>query len=584
MHDLVIRGGTVIDGTGGAARRADVAVDGQHIVDVGDDVGRGHRVIDADGLLVTPGFVDIHTHFDGQATWDRLLAPSCWHGVTSVVMGNCGVGFAPARRDHHAFLIRLLEGVEDIPGTALTEGLTWNWEGFPEYLDELGRQSYTIDLGAQIPHAPLRAFVMGERGADTDEQPTEDELAAMADLVAEGMAAGAVGFATSRGRNHRTSDGNPIGTLRAGDRELLACAGALARDGRGVLQMVSDFYRSTDDDYTAHEMALIEAMATAAGRPMSFSVQEDGACPDKWRDVLAWAESAGARGLTLRPQVFVRPFGVMLGLQGSVNPFGVCPSFATITALPLPQKVAAMCDPEVRHRLLAEHAAYAGRGGLGVTRKLATDFDLMFRLDDPVDYHLDAEKAIGVQARRTGVDPTEAVYDALLELDGRRFLYFPLLNFAHRNFDALAEMVAAPNALFGLSDAGAHCGAVSDASHTTSTFITWHRDRRDGPPIDLPWLVYGHTLRNARHVGWHDRGAVLPGHLADLNLIDLDALACPHPEMAYDLPAGGGRLVQRAEGYRATIKSGQVTFEFGQHTGALPGSLVRGDQRPLQPA
>lgn len=580
MAELVIRGGTVVDGTGAPPVTADVAVDGDRIVEVGKVAAKGRREIDAQGLLVTPGFVDIHTHFDGQATWDPVLAPSSWHGVTSIAMGNCGVGFAPARPDHHDFLISLLEGVEDIPGTALAEGLTWQWESFPQYLDALDRMAHSVDIGTHVPHAALRAYVMGERGADHLEAPNEAELTRMAQLVAEAMEAGAVGFATSRTEAHRTSAGQNIGTLRADAAELLTLVEAMG--GRGVIQMISDAYQTPDDDFAQSELELMEAMATTSGRPLSFTVQQALHSPDRWRHLISQVDNWVGRGLDVKAQVALRPIGVLLGLEASANPFLICPSFAEVAKLPLAEKVAALRDPERRSRILAEHAQFvaapAGARGTGFFRQIATSFDLVFKLDDPVDYQLDAADSLGNQAARTGAEPAAVVYDALLEMDGRRLLYLPLFNFAKRDFKDLAEMVQQPNALFGLSDAGAHCGAISDASATTSSLIQWVRDRRDGPPLPLEFLVHGHTQRNARHVGWHDRGVVAPGYLADLNVIDFDSLACAHPEIVRDLPAGGRRLVQRASGYRATVKTGVVTFEDGEHTGALPGRLLRGVQ------
>lgn len=582
MAELVIRGGTVVDGTGATPVVADVAVEGDRIVEVGRVEGRGRREIDADGLIVTPGFVDIHTHYDGQATWDPILAPSSWHGVTSIAMGNCGVGFAPARPDHHEFLISLLEGVEDIPGTALAEGLTWEWESFPQYLDALERMPHTIDLAAHLPHAALRAYVMGERGADHNEAPTEPELTRMAELVAEAMAAGAVGFATSRTEAHRTSTGRNIGTLRADAVELLTLVEVLGRSGRGVIQLISDAYQTTDDDFARSELDLIEAMASTSGRPLSFTVQQALHSPDRWRDLMDRVDGWVAKGLDVKGQVALRPIGVLLGLEATVNPFSPCPSFREVAALPLAEKVAQLRQPERKARILDEHTTFtAGTGGGGSTgffRQIATSFDLVFKLDDPVDYQLDPADSLGARAARQGADPASVVYDALLELDGRRLLYLPLFNFAKRDLSDLAEMVRQPNALFGLSDAGAHCGAIIDASATTSSLTTWARDRRDGPPLPLEWLVHGHTQRNASHVGWHDRGVVAPGYLADLNVIDFTTLACAHPEIIRDLPAGGRRLVQRADGYKATVKSGVVTFEQGEHTGALPGRLLRGDQ------
>jgi N-acyl-D-amino-acid deacylase len=578
MPDLVIRGGTVVDGTGASPFVADVAVDGGRIVDVGRVDTNGARVIDAGGLLVTPGFVDIHTHYDGQATWDSVLAPSSWHGVTTVAMGNCGVGFAPARPDRHDWLIGLLEGVEDIPGTALAEGLPWDWQSFPEYLDSLERLPHALDLAVHVPHAALRTYVMGERGADHTAPPSDDELSDMARLVAEAIDAGAIGFATSRTEVHRTKDGTNIGTLTASERELLALADVLGAKGSGVIQLISDCYQTVDDAFANREVDLIESMARTSGRPISFTVQQAFASPDRWRHLFGRVADLAAAGVPIKAQVATRPIGVLLGLEATANPFIACPSYADIASEPIERRVVLMKDPDRRARILGEHANLVAGLPSGLFRDIVGAFDVAFILSDPVDYRLDAGTSIAALAAASNRDAASYAYDALLARDGHQLLYLALFNFARHDLHDVRAMITSPHALYGLSDAGAHCGAICDASVTTSTLVMWNRDLRDGTPIPLEHLVHGYTQRNARHVGWHDRGVVAPGYLADLNVIDYDALGCAPPELVHDLPAGGRRLVQRAHGYRYTIKSGVVTFEDGEATGELPGQLVRGER------
>jgi N-acyl-D-aspartate/D-glutamate deacylase len=576
MADLVIRNGTVVDGTGAPPQAADVAVTDGVITAVGEVDERGTREIDADGLLVTPGFVDIHTHFDGQVTWDPVVAPSSLHGVTTIAMGNCGVGFAPAQRDRHDWLIGLLEGVEDIPGTALAEGLTWDWESFPQYLDALDAKPHTIDVAAHVPHAALRTFVMGDRGADHTVEPSDDELDAMASLVREALDAGAIGFATSRTDVHRTKAGENIGTLTAGARELLAFAQVLNDAGHGVMQLISDCYQTTDDEFASREMDLIEAFARTSGRPLSFTVQQAYHSPERWRDLFSRVEKMRANGLDVKPQVATRPIGVLLGLEATANPFLFTQAYQEVAALPLAERVAGLQDPDRRRRILEEHAAMIAGLPDGLFKQISGGWDVMFQMDDPVDYELDASGSLGAAARRMGIQPSELVYDALLERDGRQLLYLPLFNFAHGNFDDIHDMIATPFALFGLSDAGAHCGAICDASMTTSTLAVWGRDRKHGEKLPVEWLVHGHSQKTAQHVGWLDRGVVAPGYVGDLNVIDFDELSCPPPHVVHDLPAGGRRLMQEAFGYRYTVKSGTVTFEGGEHTGELPGTLLRG--------
>jgi N-acyl-D-aspartate/D-glutamate deacylase len=574
VYDLIVRAGTVVDGTGAKPQTADVGIQGGRVVEIGRIADRASREIDADGMVVTPGFVDIHTHFDGQATWDPILAPSAWHGVTSVAMGNCGVGFAPARPDRHDWLISLMEGVEDIPGAALAEGLSWEWETFPDYMNALARVDRSLDVGVHVPHAALRAYVMGDRGADPTEAPDDDQLAGMVAMLAEGVSAGAVGMGTSRTEMHRTRAGDPIGTLLAAQRELVALAGAL-RGTHGVIQMISDCYYSTDDDYVAGELRLIEAMAETSGRPLSFTVQQPWSLPDRWRELQDWAGRCAARDLDVWTQVAPRPIGVLMGLSASVQPFARCPSYAELAAMPLADRVAAMAEPERKARIIEEHRAIvATLPETGPGSKLLRAFDLMFRLDDPVDYDIRPDTSLEAAAHRAGVDPAAFVYDTLLELGGNRLVYSPLYNFAHGNLSDTREMIRGDRSLFGLSDAGAHCGAISDGSFTTSYLTLWARDRADRFPIEE--IVPRISRDTARHLGWNDRGTLEPGMLADINVIDLEELNCAPPQMVSDLPAGGSRLLQSAYGYRHTIKAGVTTFEDGKHTGELPGHLLRG--------
>jgi N-acyl-D-aspartate/D-glutamate deacylase len=576
--DLVIRNGVVVDGTGAPARRVDIAIEGERIVAVGDDIGTGRRELDADGLLVTPGFIDPHTHYDGQATWDPLLAPSSHHGVTTVAMGNCGVGFAPVAPDRHDWLIAMMEGVEDIPGTALHEGLRWDWESFPEYLDALERQPRTIDVGTHLPHAALRAFVMGERGADPAEHPDEQQLVEMSRLLEQGLEAGALGVSTSRTERHRTSTGQNLGTLRAQEPELLALASVLRSTGKGVFQFLSDSYRTTNDAFAASEFALISEFARASRRPVSYTVQQDIEAPERWRDLMTLATTLQKEGLDVKAQVAPRPIGVLLGLEASANVFTPARAYARIAGLPLAERVAALKDPERRQRILAGHVTLTSGDDAFAGYSFFGRFDDMYVLDDPPNYDLDRSQSLGAAARRMGIDPREYAYDIQLNRGGRQLIYAPLFNFVAGNLDVVHEMISSPVAMFGLSDAGAHCGQICDGSMTTSFMTLWARDRmdRDGLPIES--VVHQMTQRPASHFGWLDRGVVAPGLLADLNVIDLENLECSSPEIATDLPAGGRRLLQTARGYKWTIKRGSVTLEDDAPTGELPGTLIRGAQ------
>ena len=576
MHDLVIRNGTVVDGTGADRRLADIAIDGEVIVAVeapGSDLGAGVREIDASGLIVTPGWVDIHTHYDGQVTWDADIAPSSINGVTSILLGNCGVGFAPVRPDHHQFLIELLEGVEDIPGAALSEGMTWGWESFPEYLDLLDTLRWTVDVGTQVPHAALRTYVMGDRGADVEAVATPDEIQRMSQLCEDAIRAGALGFTTSRTYVHRTSRGQQIGTLRASTDELLGIAAALQRADAGVIQLISDAYQSTDDQLVAHEIELLGRIATEIGRPLSFTVQQNDDAPDRFRELLAAIDGWNASGADVKAQVGVRPIGVLIGLQATANPFMFCPSYQTLRSLDHDELIARLRDPEIRRRLLDEHSASSPAGFVGI---LHSGYDRMYPLSDPPDYEPAPVDSVAGRAAAAGASPDEFLYDLLLADDGSRLLYIPLMNYAHGDLDDVREMLTSPNSMFGLSDAGAHCNSICDGSFPTTAITHWARDRTRGERLPLEYVVHQQTQRTARHVGWTDRGVIAPGMLADLNVIDFDRLTLHPPELIADLPAGGTRLMQAAEGYVATIKRGEVIAEDGKLTGARPGRLQRG--------
>ena len=576
MHDLLIRNGTVVDGTGAVRRLADIAIDGAMIVAVepaGADLGPCAREIDASGLIVTPGWVDIHTHYDGQVTWDADIAPSSINGVTSILLGNCGVGFAPVRPDHHQFLIELLEGVEDIPGAALSEGMTWGWESFPEYLDLLDTLHWTVDVGTQVPHAALRTYVMGDRGADVEAVATPEEIERMSELCEDAIRAGALGFTTSRTYVHRTSRGQQIGTLRASADELLGIAAALQRADAGVIQLISDAYQSTDDELVAHEIRLLGRIATEIGRPLSFTVQQNDDAPDRFRELLAAIDGWNAGGADVKAQVGVRPIGVLIGLRATANPFMFCPTYQPLRSLDHDERLARLRDPVVRRRLLDEHSASNPAGFVGI---LHSGFDRMYPLSDPPDYEPAPVDSVAGRAAAAGASPDEFLYDLLLDDEGSRLLYIPLMNYARGDLDDVLEMLTSPNSMFGLSDAGAHCNSICDGSFPTTAITHWTRDRTRGELLPLEYVVHQQTQRTARHVGWTDRGVIAPGMLADLNVIDLDRLTLHPPELIADLPAGGTRLMQAAEGYVATIKRGEVIAQDGKLTGAHPGRLQRG--------
>lgn len=575
MFDFVIRNATIIDGTGAPSRFGDVAITGDKIVAVGEVNGHTREEVDAGGLALTPGFVDIHTHYDGQVSWDSEMAPSSLNGVTSIVMGNCGVGFAPVRPEHHDRLIELLEGVEDIPGTALHEGLTWDWESFPDYLDAIDRRQYTIDIGTQVPHAALRVYVMGDRGVDHEAIPTDAERARMETLALEAVQAGALGITTSRSVVHRAITGELIGTLTAENDEIMALARALKTAGTGVFQIITDAYMKGDADFVEAEMALIERIGRTAGRPVSFTLMQTDALPDRWKELQGRAEAWSQEGLDIRTQVSARPVGVILGFATSLNPFAWTPTYQALHKLPVAERLAELRKPDVRATILEEHRTMPRDA---MTAQTQTAFSKMFRMQMPVDYEPQPENSIGAEAERLGRNAADYMYDVLLEKGGYRLLYFPVINFTNHSLDTVHTMMASERALFGLSDGGAHCGTICDASFPTTAIDFWRRGNRHGKAFPVEAMVHGYSQRNALYIGWEDRGVIAPGYLADLNLIDLDSLALPPPEIVHDLPAGGARLLQRPTGYRMTMKRGQVTFRDGRATGALPGRLVRGGQ------
>jgi len=566
-YDLVIRDGLVVDGAGGEPHVADVAVRDGRIVAVGTVSGKGTEEVDAAGLLVTPGFVDIHTHYDGQVTWENRLVPSSLHGVTTVVMGNCGVGFAPCRADDRGALVALMEGVEDIPEGVMNAGLPWNWETFPEYLDRVSARSFDADVAAFLPHSSLRVYVMGHRGIDRDPATAED-LEAMKRLTTEAMQAGALGFATSRSVFHRSTTGKPIPTKDSAESELRAIGEGMRAAGHGMLEALIDY-----DDVDA-EFGLLRRVCEDNGLPLTFTVTQLLDKPVEWQRALELIDEACADGIAVKGQVIGRPTGLLLGLDCSFNPFSLNPGYQAIAHLPLVERVEAMRRPDVRSRILGEVPA-------GAKLKLLEylhAFERMFVLGDPPDYVQPLERSIAGMAREAGTGPLEVAYDLLTANAGKTILFVAVGNYADGNLDAVGAMLKGENTVLGLGDGGAHYGVISDAGYPTFMLTYWARDK-DGERIALPSLIRGLTSVPAQFVGLNDRGLLSPGYKADINLIDFEKLHLHAPQPVFDLPSGGRRLIQPADGYVATFVSGVKTYQHGQFSGALPGRLVRGPQQ-----
>ena len=564
-YTLVVRGGTVVDGSGGEPRDVDVGIAGGRVAAVGPGLGAGDEEIDARGMIVTPGFIDPHTHYDAQATWSSRITPSSWNGVTTAMMGNCGVGFAPCRPDQRETLVEFMEGVEDIPGAVLDQGLPWSWQSFGQFMDALEARAYDLDIAAQVPHSPVRVFVMGRRGVEREPASAADN-AAMAEIAAAGIRAGALGFSTSRTLNHKTLDGRPIPTLTAAEDELAAIGVAMGAVGAGWLQVISDF-----DDLDG-EFAMLRRVVERCRRPMAITILQNDRAPDGWRRLLAHIAEANRAGLPMIGQTLTRATGVLLGFEISMNPFSGRPSWEAIAHLPLAKKVETLRQPGFRARLLAEVCP-----NKSLARRVSS-WERLYPLGTPPDYEPPAEKSIAAIAARAERTPEDVACDYLLEREGKALLYRPVSNYAEGSLDAVGEMLRHPHTLVSLGDGGAHVGMLCDASAFTYMLIHWVRDRTQGARMPLPWAVRRMTRDNALALGLADRGLLRPGFRADLNVIDHDNLTLHCPEPVYDLPGGGRRLIQRAEGYAATLVSGVPVYRDGEATGALPGRLVRGPQ------
>jgi N-acyl-D-aspartate/D-glutamate deacylase len=584
VFDLKIIGGTVVDGTGAERFRADIGIKDGTIVDVvrrgpndREMVGESAETIDATGQVVAPGFVDIHTHYDGQVSWDSLLEPSSGHGVTTVVTGNCGVGFAPVRPGREEWLIKLMEGVEDIPGTALTEGITWGWESYPEYLDVVGQRKFAIDIGSQIPHGAVRAYAMGERGA-RNEPATPDDIAAMGQLVREGIEAGALGFSTSRTLAHRAMDGEPVPGTFAAEEELFGLGRAMAAGGAAVFELAPQGAAGEDIVGPKKELDWMRRLSGEIDRPVSFALIQVDADPNLWREQLELSAAAHAEGSRLHPQIAARPFGMMIGFHGH-HAFGHRPTYRKLKAECSPDELAQrLADPAVKAAILSEDDLPIDPTVLfdGMSTFVQYSLDRLYALGDPPDYEPTPDRTVAAIAKERGENPLATLYDLMLESNASAMLMLPFFNYADGNCDAIREMMLHPAGVLGLSDGGAHCGMICDASYPTFLLTHWARDRSRGEKLSLEYVIRKQSRDTAYLFGLTDRGTIEPGKKADINVIDMDALTLHPAAMAYDLPAGGHRILQKASGYTATIVSGTVTRRNGVDTGARPGRLVRG--------
>ena len=568
MLDLIIKNGDIVDGTGSKAFKGDLGILNGTIVKIGEISDEAKNIIDASGSYVIPGFVDIHTHYDGQVTWSEELTPSSNHGVTTAVMGNCGVGFAPCRPEDKERLISLMQGVVDIPHPVLSEGLPWNWETFPEYLDSLSERQYDIDFAAQVPHGPLRVYVMGDRGANR-ETATPEDIEKMADLTSEAVKAGALGFSTSRTLNHQTAEGQPTPTLTAELDEMVGIAKGVQAAGSGVMQVVTDF-KGNDNEFE-----LLKEMAKQSGRPLSVSVAQHHRVTDGWRNILRTIERANSEGVKLTAQVCGRPIGVLFGLELTNNPFSAHPSFIEIKDLPLDEKLFKLRDEQFRKRLLAEAPQVENNPFL---RQAHARYHDMYVMQENPDYEPPPSESIASQAMELGLNPLELCLDILTRGEGKDMIYYAFLNYGESSLDPAKEMMEHPNTILGLGDGGAHCGSICDGSFTTHMLTHWTRDRKRGEKLELPWVIKAHCLDTAKAVGLNDRGVLAPGYKADINIVDLKKMQLRKPEVHFDLPAGGRRLMQYADGYVATIVNGVPIYLDGESTGARPGRLVRGSK------
>ena len=564
MFDLIIKNGSIYDGKGSKPYQADIAISNEKIVEIGDIKGEAKKVIDAEGKIVTPGFVDIHTHYDGQVTWDPYLRPSTYHGVTTVVMGNCGVGFSPCKPDQRDWLIGLMEGVEDIPGTALHEGIDWEWESFPEYLDALEKKPLAIDVGTQIPHGAVRAYVMGERGIN-HEEASQEEINRMKEIVQEAIKAGAYGFSTSRTEKHNDVNGNLTPSITAHKNELVEIAKSLGEINQGVLQGISDFY-----DFDS-EFDIFKAMSKESGRPISITVEQQDARPEWWQQLLDGIEDAQSEGISMYGQVPPRATGILMGLTATLNPFRFHPTYMEIADLALEERVEIMSNDEFKEKLLNDNAISINP----LVDEIVNSYTKMFKLGEPANYEPDPEMSFESLANSSNMTAQEIAYDAMLEKEGRALIYHPLFNYQTGDLSLVEKMLKHPYTISGLGDAGAHCGAISDASFPTTLVQHWSRDRSRGSKLPLEKVIKMQTSETANLLGIKDRGILEKGYKADINIIDYEGLTLHEPEIINDLPAGGRRLVQKASGYDYTIVSGEVAFIKGEATGALNGRLIR---------